>query len=176
MPRQWGTSTEADTEGHPDPRINSLSSTPFLHGHPHLTGRTEGGGLQGGDPGCLDRAGPHGAGWRWNGRDGQRGCVLRPGDSGVPSSWGGGDSELPRVKVNLPVLAEFSRPSHAVWSEDREPRTRVPGGDGWELGTRVGELGIRNVTTTTTLCALALGLGDSHPRSRVEKVPTRKGT
>lgn len=125
---------------------------------------------------ALTGRGRTGRGGARTGGTGQRGCVLRPGDSGVPSSWGGGDSELPRVKVNLPVLAEFSRPSHPVWSEDREPRTRVPGGDGWELGTRVGELGIRNVTTTTTLCAFALGLGDSNPRSRVEKVPTRKGT
>jgi hypothetical protein len=83
-----GGGTEADTEGHPDPRINSLSSTPFLHGHPHLTGRTEGGGLQGGDPGCLDRAGLHGAGWRWNGRDRPEGLRAEAGGTAEYPAFG----------------------------------------------------------------------------------------
>lgn len=95
--------------------------------------------------------------------------MLRPGDRGVPSSWGSGDSEPPRVKVNLPVLAGFSGPLHAVWSEDRRPRTRVPGRGRWGWGTRVGEPGTR-VATTITPCACPR-TRDSHPGTRVEKVP-----
>lgn len=62
--------------------------------------------------------------------------MPRPGDNGVPSSWSGGDLEPSRVKVNLPVLAEFSGRLHTVWSKDWEPRTRVregAGGQTWGL-------------------------------------------
>lgn len=44
------------------------------------TGRTGGGGLQGGDPGCLDRAGPHGAGWLWTGLDRPEGLRTEAGE------------------------------------------------------------------------------------------------
>lgn len=110
-----------------------------------------------------------GRGGAETGGPGRRGYVLRPGDRGVPSSWGSGDSEPPRVKVNLPVLTEFSGPLHAVWSEDRRPRTRVRSRGRWGWGTRVGEPGTRDPTTITP-CACPR-TRDSHPGTRVEKVP-----
>lgn len=92
------------------------------------------------------------------------------GDSRVPNSWGGGDVQPPRIKVNLPVRAEFSRPLHAVWSEDWDTQ-RVRGGGG--QGGRAWHKGHRHHPRAPRAAGLGTHIQDRESRKFQPRLPER---